>query len=94
MRHIQPPTNILRKHRRRQPIHRIISLLQHVLLVLKLDYHADGPEDLFLDDLHVRLGVGEDGGFDPEPFFAVAGAAEVDGCAFGFAGVDVGYDAL
>lgn len=94
MRHIQPPAYILRKHRRRQPIHRIISLLEHILLILKLNHHPNRAKDLLLHDLHGRLGVGEDGRLDPVAFFAVAGAAEVNGGAFGFAGVDVGHDAL
>lgn len=94
MRESQSPTNILRKHRRRQSIQRIVRLSQHIGFVLELDNDTDGPEDLFLDDAHVWLRVGEDGGFDPVAFFAVTDAAELDCCAFGFAGFDVGHDAL
>lgn len=94
MREPEPPTNILREHRRGQPIKRIVRLFQHVGFVLELDHDTDGPEDLFLDDSHVRRRVGEDGGLDPVPFFAVTDAAELERCAFGFAGLDVGHDAL
>lgn len=49
---------------------------------------------LLLHDLHVRLDVSEDSGLDLVAFFAVAGTADVDGGAFGLAGVGVGHDEL
>lgn len=47
-----------------------------------------------LQDIHVRPGIGEDGGLNPVAFFAMAVAAEVDGGPCGLAGVHVGHDAL
>ena len=50
---------------------------------------ADGPEDLFLHDLHVFADATEDRRLNEVALFAVALAADFDLGAFGAAGVDV-----
>ena len=57
--------------------------------VFEFRNRADGAEDFFLHDFHVRGDVAEDGGLDEVAFFAVAFAAGFDFGAFFFAGVDV-----
>ena len=55
---------------------------------------ADGAEDFFLHYFHVFGYVGEDGWLDEEALLAVALAADFDGGAFFFAGVDVAANQL
>lgn len=50
---------------------------------------ADGAEDLFLHDLHLRGDVAEDGRLDEEALVAMALAANLDFGAFFLACVDV-----
>lgn len=42
----------------------VVRLGEDVSLVLELGDNDDGAEDLFLDDAHVRLDIGEDGRLD------------------------------
>lgn len=90
----QFPRNILHEHRCCEPRQWMVRLSKHVGVVLELDHDTDGPEDLFVDDSHVGRRARENGGLDPVPFFAVTEAAELECCTFGFAGLDVGHDAL
>ena len=89
-----PARDVLREHRRREPVQRVVRLPQHVLLVLKLDHHAHRPENLLLDDPHVGARVREDRRLDPVSLRSVPFASEVHLCALLFAGVDVAHDAL
>lgn len=72
----------------------VVCLLDHILLVLKLDHHTNGTKDLLADDLHVRLDVCEDGGLDKVALFTVSVSTKVNGRAFLFAGFDVAHDTL
>ena len=94
MRDINPARDILREHRRRQSVTRVIRLTQHVCLVLKLDKHANWPENLLLDDAHVRPRVREDRWLDPVAFCPVSLSSDVHRRSLLFARIDVTHDAL
>ena len=70
----------------------VVAEFDGVLLVLEFRDAADGAEDLFFDDPHVGSDVGEDGGLDEIPFFAVAFAAGDDLGAGVLAVLDVAHD--
>lgn len=63
-------------------------------LVLELDNNPNGTEDLLLHDLHVRLGIGKDGGVDEVSLVSVTVTTKGDSGAVCLAGVDVRHDAL
>ena len=65
-----------------------------VVVVGELDDDADRPEDLLLDDLHVGLRLGEDGGLDEVALGTPPVTAEVDRGAGLLARVDVAHDTL
>ena len=54
----------------------------------------DGAEDLFLDDLHLGRGLGQDGWLDEVAVVAGGVASGEDLCALGDAGLDVSGDAV
>lgn len=86
--------HITREHSSRKTVDRVVRLVDNVVLVFEFSDGDDGPEDLFLDDLHLGLDVGEDGGLDEVAFVAVALATKGDGRTLGFAGLDVAHNAL
>lgn len=77
-----------------ETVHRVVGLGDDVGLVLELGHDDDGAEDLLLDDAHVGLDVGEDGGLDEEALGAVALASGVDGRALLLAALDVRHDSV
>ena len=72
----------------------VVRLVDDVVLVLELDDDTDGAEDLLLDNLHVRLDVGEDGRLDEVALGADTGTAVVERRALLLARLDVAHDAL
>ena len=66
----------------------------NVLVVFELDDDTDGAEDLLLDNLHLRLDVGENRGLDEVAFVSVTLTAEVDSRALLPAVINVTHDAL
>jgi hypothetical protein len=73
---------------------RVICLPDHVLLVLEFDHDTYRTENLLTDDLHVRLDICEDGGFDEVTLLSVSVSTKVNSRAFLFARVDVSHDSL
>lgn len=72
----------------------LVAGLDDFLLGLELADGADGAEDFFLHDLHVRADVGEDGGLDEVALVAVTFTASLDlGTGF-LAGLDVLHDSV
>ena len=94
MRDIDPACDVLREHRRRQPVKGVIRLTQHVCLVLKLDEHANWPENLLLDNAHVGPRVREDRWLDPIAFCPMSLSSDVHRRALLFARINVTHDAL
>jgi hypothetical protein len=86
--------DIPRKHRRCQTVQAVVCLAQHVFLVLKLDDHANWPEDLLLDDAHVWPRVGKDGWLDPVALRAMSLASKVNLGALLLSRIDITHDAL
>ena len=91
---VQRAVDVLREHGGRQPIHGIIRLSDHVVVVLELDDDADWAKDLLLHDLHVFASLGEDRGLDKVALVAPSLAAEVHLGALLLTRVDVVHDAL
>src|SRR5216683_4661408 len=91
---LNPARDVIREHRRRQPVKRVVRLAQDVVLVLELDDCTHGPETLLLDDLHVRPRVREDRWLDPIALRSVSLASEVHRCALLYARINVTHDAL
>ena len=73
---------------------RIVGLSDDVFFVMELDDNTDGSENLLPDNLHVGLGVGEDGGLDKVTLIPEPGSSKVDGRALLLARVDVSHDTL
>lgn len=76
-------------HGRGQTVGGGVAELDGFLLGGEFADGADGAEDLFLHDLHLRGYVAEDGGLDEVALVAVALAADLDFGALFLAGVDV-----
>lgn len=64
------------------------------IFVLELDHNTDRTENLFLDNPHFRLGMGEDRGIDEETFISETVASVMDRRTLFLAGIDVAHDAL
>ena len=94
VRDLNPARDVLREHRRRQSVKRVVRLTQHIFLVLKLDNRANWPENLLLDNAHLRPRVREDRWLDPVSFCPVLLSSEVHRCTLLFARIDVIHDAL
>jgi len=94
VRDLNPARDVLREHRRRQSVKRVVRLMQHVLLVFELDNHSNWPEDILLDNPHVRSRVREYRWLDPIAFRSVSLASKVHLCALFFARFDVIHNAL
>ena len=82
------------EHGCREAVERVVGLSKGIVLMLEFDNDADWPEYLFLDDAHVRAGVGEDSRLDPEALSAMALTAEVHRRAVFLARIDIVHDAL
>src|SRR5712671_3957096 len=89
-----PARDVLGEYRGGKAVQGVIRLTDDILLIVKLDDHANWPENLLLDNAHVRPCVGEDGWLDPVALCAVLLASKVHLCALLLARVDVIHDAL
>ena len=94
MRRINSVGQVLREHSGSQPINRVVRLLDHIVFLFELDDDIDGIEDLFLDDLHGWVNVGEDGGLDEVAFCSLTLAADLNCGACLLSGLDLGHDKL
>ena len=82
------PNQVRRKHRAPEPKRGVVGPLERLLLGLEGGDDDKGAEDFLLEDAHVVLDVGEDGGGDEEALAVggLVGLATVgEGSAFGFA---------
>ena len=61
---LQGTIDVLREDGCGQTVHSVVRLVDDILLVLELDDDTDGSEDLLLDNLHLRLGIGENCGLN------------------------------
>jgi hypothetical protein len=86
--------DILRKNRGSQTVQRVVRLAQYVGFVLKLDYNANRPENLLLDNAHVWPSVGENSRLDPVTLCSMSPTSKVDLGALLLARIDVAHDAL
>ena len=77
-----------------ETVHRVVRLVDDVLLVLELDHDADRAEDLLADDAHVWLAVGEDRRLDPVALGTVTVATGSERRTLILARLDVLHDAL
>lgn len=68
--------------------------LSLTILIRELDDNTNGTEDLLLHDLHMRLGVGEDGWLDEVPFCTMTFTAGLYCRTLLFTGFDVAHDTL
>ena len=94
MRRVNNAAQVLREHSGSKPINRVVRLLDHIVFVFELDDDTDGTEDLFLDDLHRWVDVGEDGGLDEVAFCSLTLSADLDFGPCLLSGLDVGHDTL
>ena len=94
VRKLDPPRDILCEYRGGQTVQAVVCLAQHIFLVLKLDYHANWPEDLLLDDAHVWSRVGKDSWLDPVALRAMSLASKVNPGALLLSRLDVTHDTL
>jgi len=94
MRRVNSAAQVLREHSSSQPINRVARLLDHIVFVCELDDDTDGIEDLFLDDTHGWVDVGEDGGLDEVAFCSLTLPTDPDCGACLLSGLDVGRDTL
>jgi len=77
-----------------ETVNSIVCLLDNICLIFEFDNNANRAEDLFLDDPHVGVGVGENGRLNKESLFSVTLSTYVDGGAFLLARVNVFHDAV
>ena len=61
---LQGTIDVLREDGCGQTVHSVVRLVDNILLVLELNDDTDGSEDLLLDNLHLRLGIGENRGLN------------------------------
>lgn len=47
-----------------EAVERVVGLVDNILLIFKFDDNTDGAEDFLLNDLHLRLGLGENRGLN------------------------------
>lgn len=57
---IQSTVNVFGEDGSGETVKGVVGLTDNIVLVLPLDHNSDRPEDLFLNDLHIRLGFRED----------------------------------
>ena len=61
---IQGAVDVLSKDGGSQTVRGVVRLADNIFLVLEFDDNTDGAEDLLLDNLHIRLGIGENSGLN------------------------------
>jgi len=69
-------------------------MIRFTCFILELDQNTDGTEDLFSDNLHIWLGLGEDRRVDEVPLIAKALASQMDLRTLLLSGIDVTHDTL
>lgn len=94
VRSLNRSVQVLREDGCSKTVSGVVGLSDYVVLVLEFDDNADRTKDFFLDDLHVRGSVGEDGGSDEIPFGAMAFTANLDFGTSILAGLDVTHDTV
>src|SRR5271168_1710282 len=94
MSHPNCPTNTFRKYMSSQSISRIIRHLPNLSFIFELDNNSYRSENLFFDDLHIRMDVSEYGRFDKESFISMMFTTMVDRCTCCFSGINVTHDTL
>lgn len=85
---------VLGEDTRGKTVDGVVGGLDDLLLSLELGDDDDGAEDLLLDDLHVGLDVGEDGGLDEVAGLAVADTTGEDVGTLLLAALNVVHDAV
>ena len=88
------PIQVLREHGCSKTVHRVVGQSDHVFLVFEFNDHTNGTENFFLDDLHVRGSVGENGRLDEVAFGPFTFTADLDLGTGVLARLDVAHDAL
>lgn len=77
-----------------ETVHRVVGDGENIGFVLELGNDDDGSENLFLDDPHVGLDVGEDGRLDKVSLSSVPRSSGVDSSSLLDSGLDVSHDTV
>src|SRR5437763_6608454 len=94
--HLSGPVDVVREHRRVEPVDRVVGDPHRVLLVLRRDHTEDRPEDLLTTDRRAVVDVAEDRRLHVVAAVEVLGASSPGGerRALGHACGDVALDAI
>jgi len=90
----QGTIDILGKDGGSESVYAVVGLADDIFLILELDDHTNGPEDLLLDDLHIWLGFRENCWLDVITLGPNAVTAKMNGRTFILSRLNVPHDAI